>query len=86
MNYIKVKFVKLTEKNINAQSMSLHLVLKCALGDRITRGQLRYVAMYTRVHTAYLRCPADHLSSEFVPAGVTSARAEVSSLIRKGPV
>ena len=37
------------------------LVLKCVLGDRITSGQLRHVAVYSCIYHVSPRCPADHL-------------------------
>ena len=52
----------------NTHRLCFHLVLKCILGDLITSGQLRHIAIYLCAYYASSRCPADHLCSDFVTA------------------
>lgn len=56
----------------------LHVVILCSLGDRLTSGQPKHVAVYTRVYPASPMATSVR-SSYYVHAGDTSGHASVET-------
>lgn len=52
----------------------MYINLKCVMCNQVTIGQPRHIVIYTYVYNASLRCPADHLCSDFITAYVTLSR------------